>query len=97
MAELGPERWLAAELQRPAPPPGAPLPTPAAERPRSQEARMEMRRAGRDIVAALAARRLEHQVDGGYPLHDAALDFWSNHFAIYARKGLAEPILLPDW
>ncbi len=97
VAELGPELWIRTELGRPDPPDDPPVPTPPVRRPRSKQATREMREEMREIGIALGTRRLERAVAGEHRLHEVAFEFWANHLHVYARKGLAEPALLPSY
>ncbi len=60
------------------------------------DTRKELVRRTREVVADVAGARFVRAVHGRYGLREVMLDFWSNHFSIFARKF---PIgaLLPDY
>jgi len=108
---LGARAWVARELARPAPPAdAADLAAPSLPRfgrgrlgggaPDSGAA-MEMRRAlrgeAREIGMEILGERLARAVSGAHPLYETMVEFWGNHFHVFARKGLPETFLLPSY
>jgi len=100
VAAQGAEAWIRAELQRPAPAvrwsgPDAELPAGGAMR--SPEMRRALRGEVREIGVALLGVRLSRAVAGEHPLDETMVDFWGNHFHVFARKALPETFLLPSY
>ena len=78
-AQLAPQRIDDAALQRrlPAMP----------ERPAAFATQQESRRFGRESVQALAAAKLIRAVHSERQLEEVLVDFWFNHFNVFAGKG----------
>jgi uncharacterized protein (DUF1800 family) len=100
VADFGPEAWIRAELARPAPPlpSGPPYDAlPPGRGDGSPEARRRRREEARGVCRALLEQRIERAVAGTHPIFESMVDFWGNHFHVFARKGGPEPFLLPSW
>ncbi len=63
---------------------------------RSEEGRRALRRQGRDVVADLVGARWVRAVHARAGLYEVMVDFWSNHFSVFARKGFVS-LLLPAY
>ncbi|MEE3331764.1 MAG: DUF1800 domain-containing protein [Myxococcota bacterium] len=53
----------------------------------SEEAKRAMRERNRDVTTELVGARLVRAVHARSQLREVMVDFWSNHFNIFARKG----------
>jgi uncharacterized protein (DUF1800 family) len=62
---------------------------------RSQEGRAELRERTRDVAGDVVGARLVRAVHGRWPLREVMIDFWSNHFSVYARKAFVGLLLPP--
>jgi len=69
------------------------LPDPERSDRRSQERRKRAGRRAREIGRELAGARLVRAVHGRWGLREVLLDFWSNHFSVFARKTLVGALL----
>ena len=112
VATVGARAWVAGELARPAPPVAASAPPAEPRLPRfgrgrfggaardSGEAmamRRELRGEAREIGLTLLGERLKRAVAGAHPLYETMVEFWGNHFHVFARKALPETFLLPSY
>jgi uncharacterized protein (DUF1800 family) len=60
---------------------------------RDREAIREMRNRGREIALQVAGARVVRAVHGDHGLREVMVDFWSNHFSVFARKSLIGGLL----
>lgn len=60
---------------------------------RDAELRAEIARRGREISRELAGARWVRAVHGRFGLRELMIDFWSNHFSVFARKGVVGALL----
>jgi uncharacterized protein (DUF1800 family) len=63
---------------------------------RDPEVRKEISRRTREIAREVVGARLVRAVHGRFALREVMVDFWSNHFSVFARKGFVGA-LLPDY
>ena len=59
----------------------------------SEEARRELKERSVEIGREVVGARVVRAVHGAWGLREVMIDFWSNHFSIYARKNLVAPLL----
>jgi uncharacterized protein (DUF1800 family) len=101
LAAAGAEAWLRNALAGPDPA-LPPLPETHADTAgllrelRTLDDPRAKRRMSRTFSIGLAGRRLVSALAPEAPLHERMVDFWANHFSIFARKGI-EPLLLPSF
>jgi len=57
------------------------------------ELRKEISRRSREITHEVVGARVVRAVHGRFGLREAMLDFWSNHFSVFARKGFVGALL----
>ena len=97
-AQLNPARIDDATLERrlPRPPIDAPRFDSPAAFAKAPAARMEARRAARDAVGDLASVKLLRAAYSERQLEEVLVDFWFNHFNVFAGKGRTA-IYLPDY
>jgi uncharacterized protein (DUF1800 family) len=108
---LGLARWIDQQLNpatiddsalqaRLVPLPEPPDIDPRAARGRSEQERMEMQRrarqATRQMVQALAAQKITRAVYSERQLEEVLVDFWFNHFNVFAGKGRTSAFI-PDY
>jgi len=112
VAAVGARAWVAGELARPAPsvaagaqPADPPLPRlgrgrfggAARDSGAAMAMRRELRGEAREVGLTLLGERLERAVAGAHPLYETMVEFWGNHFHVFARKALPETFLLPSY
>jgi uncharacterized protein (DUF1800 family) len=59
----------------------------------SDEQKRELRMATRDLTLDVVGARIVRAVHGEQQLREVMIDFWSNHFSVFARKGPVATVL----
>ena len=72
---------------------GMELPAPMSQAARDPDVREALGRRAREISREVVGARWVRAVHGAHGLREVMLDFWSNHFSVFARKSLVGPLL----